>query len=481
MEDIFKICGSVGTMITAGWGFIGKIQKRFTQIRDITDRGGKPGAWFFFTYIIFQYIYAGALILCGLVGLGLLVGGVARIVSPPTGLPYLTPVFEGSAFQVLAIAILIFLVALLNGLSWIAILLFIWLPARILPLKQSAAWYNLWQFSLPLVEPKPIFINPTGIANVADIAISQLENNPAQSVNFAATPVELSLDERSNAALIGCLLEKEHSVRQWPRRNWQPFYAAVAASEFDSRKLMSPDYLISLPPDSDFYAILTAEVKRISPTEPDIPDSAEARRDLSNAVGILARKYKGSARNLAFNWLRRKPKLRLAFNRAQRFQPLDVSSMIPQFLKLAVRWGTWPNVEPGNFIYPYASRLALLLFEQRAMLTLPSVKNLAFKQKGQLAAYRETMRRIVERVQENLSGSNRPQHRQILTDYPTEWELAAAVDFALWSSSSELLKGHGFERWKLDENGFVTRKGNSEAAKDESESEPAFPKEDSAS
>ena len=122
LEDIFKMGGSVGTMVTGGWGFIGKIQKRFNQIQDITDRGGQPGSLFFLTYTLFQYVYAVALIGCGLAGLSLLVGGVAKIVSPPGGLRYLTPFFEDSAFQILVLAILIFIVALLNVLSWVAIL-----------------------------------------------------------------------------------------------------------------------------------------------------------------------------------------------------------------------------------------------------------------------------------------------------------------------------------------------------------------------
>jgi hypothetical protein len=289
----------------------------------------------------------------------------------------------------------------------------------------------------------------------------------------------LSLDERANAALFGCLLEKEHGVRRWPKPNWDAFYAAVAAAEINSNKLVSPAYLMGLRPDSDFYAIFIGEVNRRLPEgEPRIPDSAEARSDLSNAIKILVKKYHGSARNLAFGGWSRKPNLRLAFSRSQAFRPFDVSGMIPQFLKLAVRWETWPMVKPGSFIYPYARNLALLLLEKGAMLTLPNVKNLSFRQTGQLAAYRDTMRRIVKRVKENLAVSNKPEHRQITTSYATEWQLAAAVDFELWAYSVDLIKQNGFKQWKLDENGLVTRKGEAQEVKSESEDEPKFPKED---
>jgi len=478
-DDIYKLAGSVGTMITGAGGFIGKIQKRLSQIRDVKERGGKPGAFFFFTYRVPQYLYALALLGCALFGFVALIGGVAKLFSPPTGVPFFTPFFEDSAFQILGVAILILLVAGFNGLSWIVILLFIWVPSRFLSLKQSAAWYNLRQFSSLLDEPKPVFINPDGVANVADIAILELEKKPATSADFAATPELLDLDARGNTALIGCLLEKEYSVRRWPRPKWKDFYAAVAAAELNSRKLVSPDYVTTRPTDSDFYGILRDKINGELPaTEPNLPDSGEARNDLSKALDLLAEKYAGSARNLAFSWWRRKPSLRLAFNRAQSFHPLDVSSMVPQFLKLAVRWGVWPNVKPGNFIYPYASCLAMLLFEKQALLTLPTVKQLSFKQGGQLDAYRETMRKVVEKVRENLSASGKPQHRQILKDYPSKWDLAAAVDVALWVYCSELKRKDGFRQWKLDDSGFVTRKGDSAAAKDDGDDKPDFPKED---
>lgn len=478
-DDLYKLAGAVGTMITGVGGFIAKLQKRLSQIRDVKERGGKPGAFFFFTYTLPQYLYSAALIGCALFGVVALIGGVWKLLSPPDGLPYFTPFFEESAFQILGVAILVLLVAGFNGLSWIVILLFIWVPQRFLPLKQSAAWYNLRQFSSLLGEPKPIFINPDGVANVADAAISKLENNPATSADFAATPEPLSLDERANAALIGCLLEKEHSVRKWPRRQWKDFYAAVAGAESNSMKLVSVHYLTNLPADSDFYGIMRDQINVALPsTEPDLPDSGEARKDLSKALIVLTKKYDGSVRNIAFSWWRRKPSLRLAFNRAQSLHPLDASSMVPQFLKLAVRWGVWPNVKPGNFIYPYSSRLALLLLEKGAMLTLPTVKSLGFKQRGQLAAYREVMRKVVEKVQENLAASQKPQHRQILQDNPSEWGLAAAVDFVLWAHSSEMNKKDEFRQWKLDDTGFVVRKGDSEAAKNDGADEPDFPKED---
>src|SRR2546423_1452084 len=123
-DDIYKLAGSVGTMITGVGGFIAKLQKRLSQIREVKERGGKPGPFFFFTYTLPQYLYSVALIGCALFGVVALIGGMAKLFSAPDGLPYFTQFFEESALQILGVAILVLLVAGFNGLSWVVILLF---------------------------------------------------------------------------------------------------------------------------------------------------------------------------------------------------------------------------------------------------------------------------------------------------------------------------------------------------------------------
>lgn len=468
LEDIYKLGEALGALVTSVVGLIAALQKRLSQIRDVTKRGAEQGVFFFLTYTLFQYLYAGALIVCALAGFVALVGGVAKLFRP-NGWSYVTPFFEDYAFQILGVALLVLLVAAVNGLSWLIIVIFI-IPASVLRLRDSAAWYNLREFAMPLGKPEPIFRNPVGIANVADIAIEVLEKNPALSDDFADTPVHLNRDERANAALIGCALEKEHMLRRWPNPKWKPFYAAVAVAEDHSTKLVSPQYLKSMP--ANFYGTLRDKINAELPTtEPKLPGSGEATNDLAKTVSILVKRYNGSVRNIAYRKWRKAPSARLAFNRAQSFPPLDVASMVPQFLKLAIRWGVWQNIKPGNFIYPYSSRLALLLLENRAMLTLSTAKALAFDRRGQLAAYRETMRRIVSKVRENLSASANPQYQTILAAHPTEWDLAASVDVALWTHSSEVKRKDGFKHWKLDNDGLVTRKDNAGAANENTDDE----------
>jgi hypothetical protein len=136
--------------------------------------------------------------------------------------------------------------------------------------------------------------------------------------------------------------------------------------------------------------------------------------------------------------------------------------MVPQFLKLAVRWDVWPDVKVGNFVYPYSSQLAMLMLEERALVTLQETKSFAFRKDGELTAFRDTMRRTVERVKYVLQRSHRAEDQTYIqglsaAHHPLEWELAIEVDFALWSLSREMAKENRFNDWKVNA-GIIERK-----------------------
>src|ERR1043165_9714508 len=118
LEDVYKLGEALGALVTSIIGLIAALQKRLSQIRDVTKRGAEEGAFFFLTYTLFQYLYASALIVCALAGFVALVGGVAKLFRP-NGWSYVTPFFEDYTFQILGVALLILLVAAVNGLSWL--------------------------------------------------------------------------------------------------------------------------------------------------------------------------------------------------------------------------------------------------------------------------------------------------------------------------------------------------------------------------
>ena len=229
-------------------------------------------------------------------------------------------------------------------------------------------------------------------------------------------------------------------------------------------RIVSPEYLKGPGSSADFYGGLREEVNRRLPAgEPPLPDSPVAMTDVSNAIHLLTTKYKGTAKTIAYGFWWPKPSLRLAFHRAQQFHPFNEESMIPQFLKLCVRWDVWPEVKVGNFVYPYASSIARMMLEESALVTLHHVDNFTFRKGGELAAYREAMRRTVRRVERILLGSRNPHHQLYVNElakagHPMEWELAASVDFALWSLAREMAKKDSFKEWEVDTGGFIVRK-----------------------
>lgn len=463
LEEVPKSLSALGSGVGSLWKLVKDVQKQFALKREIQEKDGQQGIFFFLCFTLFQYLYQSGLILLGIGGFLAVSGGLLKIFQASWAPSMLVSLYENYSVQLLGGALLWGLISTLNVFSWIVILVLEFVPPNWFAFRESAGWHNLKQFAMPLEHPRPLFIRKEGIEQLADSVTIRLMAAGAGAANFAAKPIQLSDDERANTALFGCLIEKEYKVQQWGRRDWAPFYAAVAAAQDGATRIVSPTYLNVHGRNVDFYGTLRQAVNQQFPEGPDLPDSPVVMNHLSEAVELLTTRYSGSARNFALGSWTATPSLRLAFERAQHFKPLDRQSMVPQFLKLAVRWDVWPGVEAGNFIYPYAQSLALLILEDRALVTLDAADKFAFKDAGELYAYREAMRRTVKSVEKILSTSNRAEHRDYFRQlssagHPVEWELAARADFTLWSLSSEMMAANEFTRWEIEGNGFIVKK-----------------------
>lgn len=462
LEEVPKTLSALGTSVGSTWKLIKDVQGHFALRKEISEKSGQQGVLFFLCYTLFQYIYQIGLVFIGLAGFAALLGGGIKALGVAWAPSQLVFLYEHYSIKLVICAILWSAVSFLNALSWITILLLSLVPPHWFSFRQSAGWHNLKQFVLPLQSPKPLFLNKEGIEQLADGVVLRLMSAAAGASNFADKPKQLTRDELANTALFGCLIEKEYSVQKWERRDWAPFYAAMADARVGAERIFSPTFLADHAPNIDFYGAIRQAVNQQFPEGPDLPDSPVVMDHLSKAVGILVAEYKGSARNLPFAWWGMKPNIKRAFARAQSFLPLDRESMVPQFLKLAVRWDVWPDIDAGNFIYPYAKTLALLVLERHALITLDRADRFAFRDIGELYAFREAMRRTAKSVEDILSDSNRAEHRAYLRElnsagHPIEWELAADVDFALWSWSTEIKKANGFTQWRIDNDGMIAR------------------------
>jgi hypothetical protein len=466
MPEIEKAVGLVVQAVTNIWQAVQQVQSRLAWISDVRGRGGNLGLVFRIAYEWPQHFYRWSLGICAVVGFSALIGGILKILNVES-LKVLQTMFDLHWLTIIGIGALLFLLTVTNGLTWIPMLLLRWIPTRWLPgLLESPSWLYVCWFCDIFGKPRPLVIRELGIDDIADFVIQRLVGGNLKTDNFAEKPPGLTDDERANAALFGCLLEKEHYIRKgWPRRSWRFFYAAIGAAQHQGRSIFAPDVVKRVSAHiEDYYSDIQKAVNpRLEETEQDLlPDSAAASEDVKNAVELLATKYDGCAANLPRGTSgTRQLNLRNAFERVAEFPNFNPTGMVPQFLKLAVRWDVWPGIETGGFIYPFSSSIAVLFLNQQVLITLPEAQQFAFRDPDELLIMRETMRRVVDKVAWHLKTLNRPGYREFYQTlrnepaHPVEWEIAQYVDFVLWSAAREPAS-EGSDVWKV-ESGLVLR------------------------
>ena len=295
LEEVPKMLAALGTTVGSGWKLFADRQRRFALLKEIKEKGGQQGFLFFTFYTLLQYLYQVGLVFFGIGGLAALLGGLLKTLNVAWAPSWLISIYENHSIQLVICAVLWGLISTVNVFSWIAILFLGSIPPSWLVFRQSAGWYNLNQLTKPLEHPKPLFLNQNGTDKLADAAIARLMTPGAGAQNFAPKPNQLSDDERANAALFGCLIEKEYGVQQWGRRDWAPFYAALGSAQVEGACIFSPSYLINAHAQNvDFYGILRQTINQQFPHGPALPESPIVADHVSKAVNLLARRYRGS-------------------------------------------------------------------------------------------------------------------------------------------------------------------------------------------
>jgi|SRR5579872_4095066 len=466
MNDTEKVVGllvqSAGNLVQG----VKQVQVRLARVAELQARGGEFGPVFWSTYLLPQYLYRILLSLTTLVGVLALLGGVLTILNSAWG-GKLQSFFQNHWLEIFGIGLLLGLIALIDGLSLLAVALFAWMPQRWLPnILRSVDWFNLLQFCNLLEKPRPLVLRQLGIDSVADTSIARLISGDYKTENFAEKPGDLSPDERANVALFGCLLEQEHYVRRWKYRKWRPFYDALSKAKHDGRSIFAPDYVVAARRNAqDFYTIIrdTVNPLLLQVGQAPLDDTAAVSDDVTVAADTLAAQFKGSAANLAKVDLQGMD-LSLAFDRLSLFRHLSGPGMGPQFLKLAVRWDVWPGIATGNFVYPFSTSIATLLLDQEALVTLGEVTEFSLNSTREQAVVREAMMRTVNTVERLLTSVDREDYKTVYQslsstpDHPAQWELAQRVDFILWSAATEQAKTNSFSNWRIGSNKFVSRK-----------------------
>lgn len=213
LEDVPKTLTALGTSVGSTWKLITDVQGHFALRNEIREKSGQQGLLFFLCYSLFQYIYQFGLVVIAAASTAAFLGGALKALDLVQPTWVLVRFYERHAIQLVLCALLWCAIAIGNGFSWLVLALLSPLPPNWFAFRRSADWYNLKQFVMPLQNPRPLFLNQSGVERLADGAARRLLNPDAGAPNFAAKPLGLTDDERANTALFGCLIEKEHTVQ----------------------------------------------------------------------------------------------------------------------------------------------------------------------------------------------------------------------------------------------------------------------------
>jgi hypothetical protein len=462
MADELKILGVVMTTAAAAFQALKPVTERINRIKSLREQEGRLGRAFVFYYEWFQYLYRVVLLLISVASLAAILGFIGKLaqVGPLTPLANF---FDNYAIFIVVVWGLVGIVGYTNLLSYVLLTV----SAIFKRLRLSPSWINAWWFSVPTHNPIPIVIRPSGVSNVSDWILERLAEGQGDNPNRAKKPAGLTDDERANAALFGCLLEQQHYIRGWTKRAWGAFYDCLSSIRFGDSSAFSPHIIRDFDETSSFFEAVRNELNPclIAAGQEEIPQSAGAAEDMQEALRLLKEEYKGSAANLARSRMPcTQANMLRAFRRARKFPCFDNDSMRPQCLKLMLVWDVWPEIEPGTFIYPFASNLAAFLVDRRVLITFNDVNMLPFKEGPTHAIFREAMRQIVEKVGHHMSTSTinaYQQYRQKLqngTTHPLEWEIAYETDFFLWSYSYDAVRHDQLLNWRVNDQKFIIRK-----------------------
>jgi hypothetical protein len=114
---------------------------------------------------------------------------------------------------------------------------------------------------------------------------------------------------------------------------------------------------------------------------------------------------------------------------------MNSEGMRPQLIKLLARWQTLPWAKAGLFVQPFAKKQGWLLLQETALHV--STRDVTFWSVGDVQLTRIACLRIFRRVSAKVRERHSPEARDVDAKYPSEWDLFAGADFALWDWASE--------------------------------------------
>jgi len=313
-----------------------------------------------------------------------------------------------------------------------------------------------------------LLISRAAIERISWEVLGKLGNSGGKLPHFAAEPAGLSVSEKANLALFGCVMEENFYANRWASPDWATFYEALSEIHRE-RPIFRPNELKSFGSGEAFFDFFRQQLDSVLTTKEQTPPpnrSLAAAGDIAVTWNLLAERADGDLLRLIprWSWLLG-GKLFWLDQRLRSFPRLNSDGMRPQLIKLLIRWNALPDARGGVFVQPFAKRQAWLLLQKGVLRALPEMKEVTFNGTGQVAIAQIAVRKVAERVSDLILAQETPEARAALAQVgDSRWDTEAAADFVLWSwaaTKSRTARDANWDknkwRWKFEVDGRVIR------------------------
>lgn len=460
LSTILRFIYSLAPIITSAVQYWRNIQRRLRWATKTQDHVGKIPSPFWLIDVAPQKLFGLLLGIIVLVSLGSLIEGSLLVSDSRDNevLKWLSNNFQPGIFENsiwILVAWLIFAVIVGFNIVPRGLLLLTRLRSTT---SYTPGWINAaWHIRLD-DSADPVNIDPNGCESVANQLVKAMSSGNDYGGDRLSLE-DIDDEELANLLLFGCVIEGKTNDLGIRIPDWKDFYDALGHAARHTEQPFLPNNIMSFNErDNSFYQFLSDLCRN----NYQLPKGVAIEVQVTKVLRLLKRAFDGSARKIAFNFFHQDPSIDLAFKRAAKFHGLDGDqneSMRVQFLKVAIRHGIWPGIYTGPFLFPFSKNIAVLLFNDKCMVTRPNVKSIGItRDLAHLVAYTESV--IVDKVKEffadtrdaKIKAYSREKFGCEPTDLP-EWKLFDEVDYLLWYLARHSDKEAS--QWRLEAESLV--------------------------
>jgi hypothetical protein len=364
------IIGAIGTILGGAFTLVGKLNNLYRKMVRAEEQVGTLGKYYRSVRVYPITIMWWTLLLLCLLGLLVIFEGVAE------------------SMQFMTFAALSFLLQnyLILPLAFASVFICAYfdLPTRVLLFLHRMKNPNVqfdpgyinarWQLDDPS-EIMAMNYEPTKCSILGVAIMDLMETETTAPAERAPVPAGISDTERANYIFFGCVIEHwvHKLINDRTRLNEMWKYLAWAASSSEK-----PFTTAQISAHSAGYFEFLRDIKTsVARAEGDLPVLQEIKEAVDAAAGWLVKEWSGDAGRLATSNIFKQPSPQTLLENLENASPFSESDGLRRlYLKLSARMRVWPQMDPGPFLYPFYSGIALLLLNADCILVSEDIDDI---------------------------------------------------------------------------------------------------------